>query len=611
MSGSSDRDLGTRDWLASVTAAPGIYMMLDSAGRYLYVGKARNLRKRLASYFRNSGLPPKTAAMMTHVDDVRTIVTHTESEALLLEHNLIKSERPRYNIMLRDDKSYPYIHLADDHRYPRLAFYRGGRSEPGRFFGPYPSAAAVRETLSQLQKVFPVRQCEDLFFRNRSRPCLQYQIKRCSGPCVGLVNENTYAEDVRQAVLFLEGKDRKLTDQLGRLMEEAATELDYESAGRYRDRIAALQRVQERQYVDHGRADADVVAIAMEGGEACVEISFIRGGRHLGTKHLFPAISLETNEREALQAFLPQYYLSKSIPSEILLSHPVAGVALLEQAFSEQSGRKVRVRAQTRGMRSRWIRMAGINAADALRRHIAGRATQARRLEALRDELDLAATPNRIECFDVSHTSGEATVAACVVFDANGPVKSDYRRFNIAGIAAGDDYSALRQALTRRYRRLKEGQGKVPDLLLIDGGKGQVGVAQEVINEMQVEALTIVGIAKGRSRKPGRERLFVGGAKRMRILEPSSPALHLIQQIRDEAHRFAITGHRQRRGKSRVRSTLNEIPGIGDKRRRALLRHLGGMREVYRAGIDDLTKVPGISPALAARIYAVFHDGEI
>ncbi len=596
--------------LKNLSGAPGVYVMTDQEGRYLYVGKARNLKKRVASYFRETGLSPKTTAMMSHVADIQTIVTHTESEALLLENNLIKSERPRYNIVFRDDKSYPYIYLSTNHPFPRLSFYRGARSEAGRYFGPYPSAAAVRETLAHMQKVFPIRQCEDTFFRHRSRPCLQYQINRCSAPCVGFIDEPRYREDVSQAVLFLEGRDHTLNEHLAGLMETAAADLDFETAARYRDRIAALQRVQEQQYVDRQRGDVDIVALAMAGGEACVEICFIRGGRNLGAKHLFPAMSLETTEVQALQAFLPQYYLGKSIPPEILISHRLPQVALLEEVFSDQSDRKVQFKVGSRGVRRRWLQMAQFNADDALRRRIADRASLARRFEALRDELEIDAVPARIECFDTSHTAGEATVASCVVFDMNGAVKSDYRRFNINGIAAGDDYSALSQALTRRYKRLKEGQGKMPDLLLIDGGKGQLGVARTVLTELQIEALKVVAVAKGRSRKPGFERLFIDDLRRARTLPSTSPALHLIQQIRDEAHRFAITGHRQRRGKARVTSRLNEIPGIGDKRRQALLRQLGGLREVARAGVDDLLKVPGISPVLARRIYAVFHDAE-
>ncbi len=597
-------------FLASAPTAPGVYAMLDAGGAHLYVGKARNLKKRLTSYFRKSGLPVKTRAMMRRVAAIRTTVTHTESEALLLENNLIKSERPRYNIVLRDDKSYPYIWLAAEHEFPRLSFYRGSRKESGRFFGPFPSAAAVRETLSQLQKVFPVRQCEDSFFRNRSRPCLQYQIERCTAPCVGLIDAQSYAEDVQQAVLFLEGKDRTLTERLVERMEAAAECLDYETAAQYRDRVAALRRIQERQYVSTAGGDADVVALASDEGQACIEVVFIRNGRNIGAKDFFPESALGESPAEILAAFLPQYYLGKPVPAEILLSHAVAGVRLLEETFARQAGHRVHIKSAARGHRARWLERTAVNAADVLRRHLAGRAAQGRRLEALREALDLEALPGRIECFDVSHTMGEGAVAACVVFDADGPVKSDYRRFNIADITPGDDYAALAQALTRRYRRLKEGEGRLPDLLFIDGGKGQVGAAQGVLDELQVEGVKLVGVAKGRARKPGQERLFLAAAGRARVLDPASPALHLVQQVRDEAHRFAITGHRQRRGRARVTSRLQHIAGVGDKRRQALLKHLGGLREVSRAGVDDLARVPGISPRLAARIYAELHDEE-
>ncbi len=595
-------------FLASAPTRPGVYAMLDAEGGYLYVGKARHLRKRLASYFRRSGLPIKTAAMMRRVAEIRTTVTHTESEALLLENNLIKTERPRYNIVLRDDKSYPYIWLAANHPFPRLSFYRGSRKEPGRFFGPFPSAAAVRETLSQLQKVFPVRQCEDTFFRNRSRPCLQHQIKRCTAPCVGLVEEAEYAEDVRQAVLFLEGRDRTLTDELAQRMEAAAECLDFETAAAYRDRIAALRRIQEHQYVSGPRGDADVVALAEAEGQVCIEVVFVRNGRNIGAKDFFPEASLGESPAEVLAAFLPQYYLGKPVPAEILLSHAVAGAPLLEAALTEQAGHGVHIRSRARSHRARWLERAALNAADALRRHLAGRAAQARRLEALRETLGLDALPQRIECFDVSHTMGEGAVAACVVFDTDGPLKADYRRFNIRDVTPGDDYAALGQALTRRYRRVKEGEGTLPDVLFIDGGKGQLGVAAEALAELGVEGVLVVGVAKGRARRPGDEQLFLSGVGRGRRLDHGSPALHLIQQIRDEAHRFAITGHRQRRGKTRVTSRLERIPGVGDKRRQALLRHLGGLREVARAGVDDLARIPGISPKLAERIYAEFHD---
>lgn len=601
-------DFDAKSFVKNLSSAPGVYRMLDGKGQVLYIGKARNLRKRLLSYFRADGLAPKTRSMMVRVVNVDVTVTHTENEALLLENNLIKSLRPRYNILLRDDKSYPYIFLSETHEFPRLGIHRGAKREKGRYFGPYPSAGAVRVSLSLLQKVFPVRQCEDSFFRNRSRPCLQYQIKRCSAPCVGRIGKRAYADDVHQAVLFLEGKSQALTEELVRQMERAARKKEYERAAVYRDRIASLQRVQERQYISADIGDADVIAIDTEQGKACVEVVYVRGGHNLGSKSFFPKISIEATPREVLSAFLSQHYLGRSIPTEILVSQGLPDFEVLRSEFSKQARRKVTLTNKVRGARKRWIEMAEINAADALRRHLAGRATLRHQLEALTDVLSLDALPERIECIDISHTMGEATVASCVVFDVNGPVKPDYRRYNIEGITPGDDYGAVNQVLTRRFKRLQAGEGKLPDLLLIDGGKGQLGEAETALAELQVEAVTLVGVAKGKERKPGRERLFLSTRRRPTILPEDSPALHLIQQIRDEAHRFAITGHRRRRGKARTTSLLEKIPGIGDKRRQALLKHLGGLQEVARAGVEDLARVPGISPELARRIYDEFHS---
>ncbi|HEX7045153.1 MAG TPA: excinuclease ABC subunit UvrC [Burkholderiales bacterium] len=598
--------------------APGVYRFVDAKGEVLYVGKARALKKRVSSYFRPAGraLSPKIQALVSHTHAIEVTLTHTESEALLLENNLIKSLRPRYNVVLRDDKSYPYIFVSEAQEWPRLAFHRGARREKGRYFGPYPSAGAVRESLNLLQKVFPVRQCEDTFFRTRTRPCLQYQIKRCSAPCVRLVERERYLQDVRHAVLFLEGKSRVVIDEMMKRMEEAAARQDYETAALYRDRIAALKRVQERQYITRDAGDADVFAVATAGEVACIEATFIRGGMNLGSKSFFPKSGRGAEPEEVLSAFLPQYYLSaagaagKPIPERIYLSETVADKEVLEQVFAELAGRKVTLvaGARLRGAPRRWVEMAKRNALEEARRAANDRLNMEARFEALRTALGLDEVPERLECFDISHTHGEATVAACVVFDRNGPVKSDYRRFNIEGVQPGDDYGALAQALTRRYRRVKEGEGRIPDVLFIDGGKGQVSAAAAVLDELQVEGLKLIGIAKGRERKPGLERLFLSGGEVPTILPADSPALHLIQQIRDEAHRFAITGHRQRRGRARVESPLERIPGIGEKRRQLLLKNLGGMREVERAGVEDLARVPGISPALAQRIYDALHE---
>lgn len=594
--------------LTTAPEAPGVYRMLDAHGLVLYVGKARELRKRLAYYFRSAPLGPRLAAMVRQVADVQVTVTRTEGEALLLENNLIKELKPRYNILLRDDKSYPYIFLTTEQPFPRIGFYRGARREKGRYFGPFPSASAVRESLNLLQKVFPVRQCEDGFYRNRTRPCLQYQIKRCSAPCVGLVSREAYAEDVRHAVMFLEGQGQALIDALVAHMEEAAAARDYERAALFRDRIAVLRRVQERQYVSVGGGDADVLAAVAGDGGACVEVTMIRDGRHLGGKTLFPVVAGERSAREVLAAFVPQYYLGKAAPHAIYLNHPIPDQRLLQETLAREAGHRVTLSVPARGARRQWVKMAEINAEQALRRHAARRETAVRRLEALREALQLDAAPERVECFDVSHTQGEATVASCVVFGPEGPIKSDYRRFNVHGVAPGDDYAALTQALTRRYRRVQAGEGKLPDLLLIDGGKGQRACAEAVLQELHVTGVKLVAVAKGPERKPGREQLFLSDSGVPTILPADSPALHVIQQIRDEAHRFAITGHRQRRARSRVTSTLEEIPGIGAKRRQALLRNLGGLRSVARAGIEELSRVPGISPELARRIYEVFHQ---
>ncbi len=608
MADQSMNNFDAKSFVASLSSAPGVYEMFDGHGKHLYVGKARNLNKRVASYFRTNGLPPKTQAMMRHVARIEVTVTRTENEALLLENNLIKRYRPRYNVVWRDDKSYPYIYLDDSHQYPRLGFYRGNRREAGRFFGPYANAGAVRGTLAQLQKVFPVRQCEDTFFRVRSRPCLQYQIKRCSAPCVDLITPEDYEEDVKQAVLFLQGKDRTLNRFLEKKMEAASARLDYETAARYRDRIAALRRVQEHQYVVGGTGNVDLVALHAEQSTIGAEVVFVRGGRHSGNKSFVQPVNVESSLVENMAAFLTQYYLDKTIPGEIIVRPKPARQALLEDSFSRLAGKKVRIVSSPRGARLRWLEMAVTNAREAVRRHVMGRTGILEQLESFRQLFDLDQSPGRIECFDVSHTAGEAPVASCVVFDREGAVKSEYRRYNIKGITPGDDYAALTQALQRRYRHVQSGEGTLPDVILIDGGKGQLAAAGMVLDELQIAGVTLIGVAKGPKRRAGREKLFLWGRERPTILPANSAVLHVIQKIRDEAHRFAISGHRRRRDKGRGRSTLQDIPGVGEKRRRALLTHLGGLQEVSKAGVEDLAEVPGISPVLAERIYAFFHD---
>lgn len=594
---------------------PGVYRMLGADGTVLYVGKARDLRKRVASYFQRPSDNAKTHAMLALVRNVEITVTHNETEALLLENNLIKSLKPRYNITLRDDKSYPYILVTTSQEFPRLAFHRGAQREPGRYFGPYPSASSARETLNVMQKIFPVRQCEDAFFRNRSRPCLQYQIKRCTAPCVGLVDRERYAEDVRHAQLFLEGKNSQVIDELVQRMDRAAHEMRYEDAARYRDQIASLKRTQANQYISAESGDVDIIVGVEKHGVACVQVFFVRGGRNLGNKSYFPRVADAADGQTILDAFVPQYYLRDDgaaqravvIPPEILVNRKLEDAGLLAQALETQAGHRVRIAKPARGDRMRWIELAESNAQRELEIHLAGKATVQKRVEALQEAFGLDEPPRRMECFDISHSSGEATVASCVVFDGNGPVKADYRKFNIEGITAGDDYAAMRQALERRYTRLKQGEGQIPDVLFVDGGKGQLAQAEHVIAELQIDGLLIVGIAKGEDRRAGQETLFVSGRGQPLILAAGSPALQLIQHIRDEAHRFAVAGHRARRGKARITSVLMGIEGLGAKRRRQLLKQFGGLQEIARAGVEDLAQVHGISRALAQRIYDTLH----
>jgi len=614
MKGSVSPSFDAASFLKTLPHRPGVYRMLGQNGEVIYVGKAANLKKRVSSYFKASQTSAKTAAMLGQLAGIDVTVTGSESEALLLENNLIKSLKPRYNVLYRDDKSYPYIYLSSHQDFPRLGFYRGSRQEPGRYFGPYPSAGAVRDTLNTLQKVFPVRQCEDSFFRNRSRPCLQYQIKRCTAPCVGLVDVQSYDQDVRHVAMFLEGKSSQVIDELVGRMESAAQALHYELAARYRDQIAALRRIQEKQYISTEARDLDIIAAHTASGIGCVQVFFVRAGRNLGNKTFFPRSAGAEDVPTLLSAFLAQFYLAADgararheIPAEVVLSDCPADVDVLNEVFNSQAGRKVRLTCQVRGARARYVELAAANARHALAARLSARATVVQRLEALQDALALDEPPQRIECFDVSHTMGESPVASCVVFDSGGAVKSDYRRFNIKDVAPGDDYAAMHQALSRRYRRLKEGEGRLPDVLLIDGGKGQVSQAERALEELQVTGVVVVGVAKGPARRPGLETLCLSAQQGTRILPADSPALHLIQQIRDEAHRFAITGHRQRRAKSRHRSVLEDVPGLGVKRRQQLLRQFGGLQEIARAGVEDIAGVPGISRQLAQRIYDTLH----
>ncbi|MBY4677213.1 excinuclease ABC subunit UvrC [Marinobacterium arenosum] len=598
-----------RAFLARLTSRPGVYQMYDAAGELLYIGKAKNLKNRVGSYFRSSGLSIKTQALVAKIADIQVTVTNSETEALLLEQNLIKAHRPPYNILLRDDKSYPYIFVSDKDQYPAVRFNRGARNKGGRYFGPFPSGGAVRESLNLLQKLFRIRQCEDSFFKNRSRPCLQYQINRCSGPCVGLISPEAYQQDLRHATMFLEGKNKAILAELAESMEQASMALEFEQAATYRDQISSLQQVQEQQYVTGMSGDADVIGVALQPGGVSVHMLYVRGGRIIGSKVFHPRVSVEDSEADILSAFLAQWYLGsqREIPNLVITSFELADRAALEEALMERRGRKVALQHSVRGERAGWQRLAQTNAEQQLASYLANKQNVYNRFLALQEALELESLPQRLECFDISHSSGEATVASCVVFDRNGPLKSDYRRFNIEGITGGDDYAAMHQALERRYTRIKKGEGKLPDILLIDGGKGQVSQALEVLEQLQIDEVLVVGVAKGPSRRAGLEVLLLGDSGTEVTLAGDSPALHLVQHIRDESHRFAITGHRARRGKARKQSTLEGIPGVGPKRRRELLRHFGGLQAMQSASIEEIAKVSTISRTLAEQIYAALH----
>jgi excinuclease ABC subunit C len=609
---SDERKFDQKSFLRSLTHRPGVYRMLDAKHKVIYVGKARDLKKRVSSYFTRSHDSSKTAAMMELVANVEVTVTNTEAEALILENNLIKQHRPRFNILLRDDKSYPYIYVSTRHKFPRLQFHRGPRKGQGRYFGPYPNSSAVRQALNELQKLFLVRQCQDSYFSNRTRPCLQYQIKRCTAPCVGLISREQYARDIDAAIDFLEGKNRSVIDMFVKRMEQASAEQHYERAARFRDQIARLKEVEARQLVARSASkDLDIIGFASNGAIHCVTVLFIRNGAVIGSRDHFPKSANEGDQERILNAFVAQYYLGRDAPTEIILDTPIEDAPLLESELSERMGRKVAIRNRVRGDRARWLEMAHTNAEQGLNLQVASNATIKRQFAALAEALNLEDVPERLECFDVSHTSGEATVASCVVFNAAGPLKSDYRRFNLKPAAAGDDYAAMSEALRRRYERIKKGEVPMPDVLFVDGGKGQLAEAMTILDELQLDWLNVVAVAKGRARRPGAERLFVPGEKRAIQLPADSPALLLIQQIRDEAHRFAITGHRARRSKKRKTSRLEQIPGLGPKKRRELLRQFGGLQGVMGAGVDDLAKVRGISRTLAESIYNDLHlDGQ-
>jgi excinuclease ABC subunit C len=572
-----------KPFVAGLPNLPGVYRMLGAAGEVLYVGKAGDLKKRVASYFRKQGLSPRIQRMVSRVAGIEVTATRSEAEALLLENNLIKSLAPRYNILFRDDKSYPYL-MITGHAFPRLGFHRGARDPVNRHFGPFPHAHAVRESIQLLQRVFRLRTCEDSVFQNRSRPCLLHQIRRCTAPCTGLITAQRYAEDVRSAELFLEGREGDVTRLLTERMEEASAQQRYEEAAVVRDQIRALSKVQARQYVESDRGvDADVVACALEGGLACVNLAMIRSGRHVGDRSFFPQNAAEASAEEIVDAFLAQHYVEQPRPPLVITG------------------------TQARGERRVWAEMAEKNARLALAQRMREKATQEGRIVALREALGLPESAQRIECFDISHTMGEAAVASCVVYDRHGMQRSEYRRFNMRDLTPGDDYAAMRQALARRYERVTAGEGKVPDLILIDGGRGQLNAGRAALADLGLNDVAVVGVAKGPGRKPGLEELVLEAEGQSVTLPPQHPGLHLIQSIRDEAHRFAIAGHRGRRGKARLTSALTEIPGIGAKRRKQLLSHFGGLQGVQAAAVDELAQVEGVSRALAEKIYRHLH----
>ena len=607
MSEQNQNPFDSAAFLRTVTVRPGVYRMYSASGDIIYVGKASNLKNRLSSYFQKNVDSAKTRVLVAQIADVQTTVTASASEALLLEHNLIKEHRPRYNVVLRDDKSYPYIFISSKDSFPRISYQRGARRKKGKYIGPYPSAGAVKQSLRLVQKLFRVRQCEDSYFRNRSRPCLQYQIDRCTAPCVNYIDEADYKADVDMSIKVLEGKSKEVINDLAARMDEASQSLNFERAAKFRDQIGNLKSVSELGSALRDKEDADYVAAVSQGGQCCVQVFFIRGGINLGNKPFYPASPADTSTAEILNAFVTQFYLEHDIPKEIITSEALIDQDLLQSVFTEKAGVAVSLTHKVRGERAKLQALTLTNAEVALAARLASRSGMAARLEALRELMDMDDAPSHMECFDISHTMGEATVASCVVFNAEGPKTSEYRRFNISDITPGDDYAAMRQALTRRYTRLIKESRDLPDIVFIDGGKGQISVALDVMAALQITEIQVVGVSKGPDRRPGDETLIICKQQTEKQLNNDSAALLLVQQIRDEAHRFAITGHRGKRAKKRQKSSLEDIKGLGPKRRKQLLTHFGGIRQIQMASTEAIANVPGISADLASRIYDDLH----
>ncbi|PYF84065.1 MULTISPECIES: excinuclease ABC subunit UvrC [Marinomonas] len=604
----SHSEFDPKHFVSNLTTRPGVYRMYDVNGELLYVGKAKNLKNRVASYFRVTGLTTKTMALVSRIHSIEIAVTKSETEALLLEQTLIKQHRPPYNILLRDDKSYPYI-LLSNHHHPALLFRRGDKTDKGTLFGPFPSGSAVKESLNTMQKVFKVRQCEDSTYSNRSRPCLQYQIKRCSGPCVNLISDEEYENDVRHARMFLQGKDQELTAEISAQMSAAAADMEFERAAELRDQIIQLKHIQEQQHVYGQTGEADIIAAIIQPGGLCVHVMMVRKGKVVGSKSHYPKMPIEITEGELLSSFIAQFYLGgiQELPKTLIISHQLDDAEALVEGIFATTQKKIEVLDNVRGQRARWLELAKLNAEQGLQARLSDKRNHFSRITALQKLLGFSEAPMHMECFDISHSSGEATVASCVVFGPDGPDKKRYRSFNIEGVEAGDDYGAMKQALTRRYKRVKSGELDAPDVLLIDGGKGQLTQAEAVLKELGLVDIFLLGVAKGDTRKPGLETLYIGSKEDEVVLPPDSAALHLIQHIRDEAHRFAVKSHRRRRDKKRRHSVLEEIPGIGPNRRKELLTAFGGYQELLSASQENIAKVKGISAKKAEEIYLYLH----